>query len=70
MPFGDVHMAWTPEGLYLFCLAKSYYDPNILACGKKFPLSEAFQLHLNVMAANTSHHYGLSGAQEKHVVPQ
>lgn len=45
-PFGDVHLAWRPEGLYFFCLAQSAMNPKHLAHGKDFPLSEAFQLRL------------------------
>ncbi|MEI6125754.1 MAG: hypothetical protein WCQ99_04285 [Pseudomonadota bacterium] len=59
VPFGDVHMAWSPKGLYLFCLASNYYDPSILAYKGDFPLSEAFQLHLNVAADGSQQHYAI-----------
>lgn len=59
VPFGDVHLAWTPQGLYLFCLASNYYDPTILAYTGDFPLPEAFQLHLSVDADGSKHHYAI-----------
>ncbi len=47
-PFGDVHMAWAPDGLYLFCLASSYMEKDLLAYTGQYPLSEAFQLHVAI----------------------
>ncbi len=46
VPFGDVHLAWRPEGLYIATIAHTYVDPTFLAYDTDFPLSEAFQLHL------------------------
>lgn len=48
VPFGDVHLAWAPEGLYLATLANTFVDPAFLAYQGEFPLSETFQIHLLV----------------------
>ena len=59
VPFGDVHMTWTPEGLYLASLANTYVDPRFLSYQGDFPLSEAFQLHFKVEAEGKAHHFGI-----------
>ena len=58
-PFGDVHMAWAPEGLYLFCLASSYVEKDLLAYAGAYPLSEAFQLHVAIGAAGNKREYAV-----------
>ncbi len=57
VPFGDVHLAWTPEGFYLFSLSDTYVDPNFLDYRGNFPLSEAFQLHFTVDADENRNHF-------------
>jgi hypothetical protein len=57
VPFGDVHLAWSPEGFYLFSLADTYVDPNFLDYGGSFPLSEAFQLHFTIESEGKPHHF-------------
>ena len=37
VPFGDVHLAWSPEGLYLATLANTYVDPAFLAYQGELP---------------------------------
>ena len=64
VPFGDVHLAWAPEGLYLATLANTYVDPAFLAYEGPFPLSETFQIHLLVSASEGLKHYAI------HLVPQ
>ena len=64
VPFGDVHLAWTPEGLYLASLANTYVDPAFLAYQGEFPLSETFQIHLLASHSGTREHYAV------HLVPQ
>jgi hypothetical protein len=59
VPFGDVHMTWTPEGLYLASLANTYVDPRFLAYEGDFPLSEAFQLELTVEAEGKSRQFAV-----------
>ena len=38
VPFADVHMAWRPEGFYLFSLSDIYVDPNFLDYRDNFPI--------------------------------
>jgi hypothetical protein len=67
VPFGDVHLAWAPEGLYLATLANTYVDPAFLAYQGDFPLSETFQIHLLV---NPSGKRGKMKQYAIHLVPQ
>ena len=55
-PFGDVHLAWRPEGFYLFSLSDTYVDPNFLDYKDRFPQSESFQLHFTVEADGKRNH--------------
>lgn len=64
VPFGDVHLAWTPEGLYLATLANTFVDPEFLAYQGDFPLGETFQIRLQVEASGDMNQYGI------HLVPQ
>ena len=57
VPFGDVHLAWRPEGFYLFSLSDTYVDPNFLDYKDRFPLSEAFQLHFTVETEGKRNHF-------------
>jgi hypothetical protein len=45
-PFGDVHLAWTENGLYLLHLAQNHLEPSFLAYTGDFPLSEAYRVNL------------------------
>lgn len=54
VPFGDIHMAWRPEGLYFASIANTYVNPQLLAYSGEFPSSEAFQLHLRIDAGKGS----------------
>ncbi len=64
VPFGDVHMTWTPEGLYLATLANTYVDPDFLYHEGEFPLAETFQIHVLVECDGVSKHFGI------HLVPR
>jgi hypothetical protein len=64
VPFGDVHLAWRPEGLYLAALANTYVDPEFLAYQGEFPLSETFQIHLLASTSGKPEHYVI------HLIPQ
>jgi hypothetical protein len=57
VPFGDVHLAWGPEGFYLFSLSDTYVDPNFLDYKGSFPESEAFQLHFSIAAEDRRDHF-------------
>jgi len=56
VPFGDLHLCWSPEGLYLAILANTYVDPGFLAYEGEFPESEAFQIHVAVETNHQVHH--------------
>ncbi len=55
-PFGDLHLSWSPEGLYLAAIANTFVDPGFLAYEGEFPDSEAFQIHVAVEADGKVHH--------------
>ncbi|MYL83576.1 hypothetical protein GTA51_10615 [Desulfovibrio aerotolerans] len=50
VPFGDVHMSWSPQGLNLFHLAQNYADLFLLAYDGEFPITETYQLQFEVDA--------------------
>jgi hypothetical protein len=50
IPFGDLYMAWNPDGLYLGVIAMDYYDPDLLVYDGEFPLQEAFRIDWGVDA--------------------
>jgi hypothetical protein len=57
VPFGDVHMSWSPEGLNLFNLAQNYADLFLLAHDGEFPVAETYQIHLDVDAGAGMKHF-------------
>jgi len=57
VPFGDVHLAWRPEGFYLFSISNTYVDPGFLDYRGSFPRSEAFQLHFSAEVNGKPNHY-------------
>ncbi len=59
VPFAEVHLAWRPEGFYLFSLSDVYLDPNFLDYGNEFPKSEAFQLHFTVETKDAKNHLAI-----------
>ena len=50
VPFGDVHLAWNEDGLFLATIAMDYYAPELLGKLPDFPRSEAFRIALGVDA--------------------
>lgn len=48
VPFGDVHLAWSPEGIYLAAIANTYVEPRFLAYEGSYPLSDVFKIDLAV----------------------
>ena len=50
VPFGDVHLAWNEDGLFLATIAMDYYAPELLGPLPVFPRSEAFRIALGVDA--------------------
>lgn len=59
VPFGDIHLTWTDEGLHLACIANTYVEPSFLDSRGEFPASEAFQIHLFVEAAGVVHQFSV-----------
>ena len=57
VPFGDVHLAWAPEGFYLFSLSDTYVDPAFLDYTGSFPESEAFQVHFSIEGQGRRDHF-------------
>lgn len=50
VPFGDVHVSWSPESLNFFNLAQNYADLFLLAHDGEFPVSETYQIRLEADA--------------------
>ncbi|MGC9195199.1 MAG: hypothetical protein ACP5IL_07065 [Syntrophobacteraceae bacterium] len=59
VPFADVHLAWKPEGFYLFSLSNVYLNPDFLDYSGEFPKSEAFQLHFTLKNKGLKNHLAL-----------
>ncbi len=59
VPFGDVHLAWSPDGIHLASIANTFFDPNFLDYEGEFPLSECFQLHFIAEVNGSRRHYGI-----------
>lgn len=59
VPFGDVHMSWSPESLNLFNLAQNYADLYLLAHDGEFPPSESYRINLDVDAGAGMKHFAL-----------
>ncbi|NMC50135.1 MAG: hypothetical protein GYA47_12040 [Desulfovibrio sp.] len=57
VPFGDVHVAWSPEGLSLFNLAGNYADLFLLDYEGEFPLSETYQIHVILDVGGKTRHF-------------
>ena len=55
VPFGDVHLAWNEDGLFLATIAMDYYAPELLGPLPAFPRSEAFRIALGVDAGSGPH---------------
>jgi len=68
VPFGDVHLAWSPEGLRFFNIAQNYVDLLLLAYEGEFPLSETYQLRFTVDAGAGERTFGLHLAPRPHKV--
>jgi hypothetical protein len=56
-PFGDVHVAWSPEGLSFFNLAGNYADLFLLDYQGEFPLSETYQIHVILEIGGQTKHF-------------
>jgi hypothetical protein len=59
IPFGDIFLAWSAEGLHIATISMDYYDPYLLAYDGEFPLSEAFRIDLGVDAGAGARKFAL-----------
>jgi len=50
VPFGDVHLAWSEEGLHFANIAGNYVDLALLDYTGDYPLSETYQIHITLDA--------------------
>jgi len=66
VPFGDIHLAWGPEGLYFFNIAGNYVDLSLLDYQGEFPLSETYQIHIVVDTGQGERHYGVHLSPRPH----
>ncbi len=57
VPFGDVHVSWSPESLNLFNLAQNYADLYLLAHDGPFPPDETYHIRLDVDAGAGMRHF-------------
>ncbi len=48
--FGDLFLAWSPQGLHVGTISMDHYDPHLLAYDGEFPRSEAFRIDFGVDA--------------------
>ena len=48
--FGDLFLAWSPQGLHVATISMDHYDAHLLAYDGAFPRSEAFRIDLGVDA--------------------
>jgi len=48
--FGDLFLAWSPQGLHIATISMDYYDRHLLAYDGEFPRGEAFRLDFGVDA--------------------
>lgn len=64
-PFGDVHLAWTEQGLWILHLAQNHLEPSFLDYQGGFPPSEAYRLDLAVDAGAGERRFLLSLSPER-----
>ncbi len=68
VPFGDVHMSWSPAGLSFFNIAGNYVDLSLLEYQGEFPLSETYQIHIMVDAGGGARHFAVHLSPRPHSV--
>ncbi|MBI4806089.1 MAG: hypothetical protein HY795_12715 [Desulfovibrio sp.] len=59
VPFGDVHLAWGPEGLSFFNIAGNYVDLALLDYSGEYPLSETYQIRITLDAGAGPRTFGV-----------
>jgi putative intracellular protease/amidase len=47
IPFGEIYLSWSDDGIAVATIGQDYYDPDLLAYAGDFPLSEAYRIELD-----------------------
>lgn len=66
VPFGDVHVAWDEKGLYLMHIAENYADLSLLAFEGEYPLSETYQIHVEIRTQAGPRHFAVHLTPKPH----
>ena len=59
VPFGDLYVAWSREGLSLAVIAMDYYAPELLAADADLPLDECFHIDWGIDAGHGPRRFAL-----------
>ncbi|WP_051261825.1 hypothetical protein [Desulfovibrio inopinatus] len=54
VPFGDVHIGWRPEGMYLFHIGQSYVDFGLAKDPEQFDPTDCYRLEFTVVVDGVS----------------
>jgi hypothetical protein len=68
--FGDLFLAWSPQGLHVATISMDHYDPYLLAYDGEFPRSEAFRIDLGVDAGAGARRFAFFAIPPKQSVPK
>jgi hypothetical protein len=68
--FGDLFLAWSPQGLHVATISMDHYDPYLLAYDGEFPRSEAFRIDLGVDAGAGARRFAFFVIPPKQSVPK
>lgn len=66
MPFGDVHVAWDEKGLSFMHLAENYADLSLLDYQGDYPLSETYQIHVELETKAGPRHFAVHLTPKPH----
>jgi len=59
VPFGDLYVAWSREGLSLAAIAMDYYAPELLPADQELPLDECFHVDWGIDAGHGPRRFAL-----------
>ena len=57
VPFGDLLLAWSPQGLHVATISMDHYDAHLLEYDGEFPRSDAFRIDFGVDAGTGAHRF-------------
>jgi len=57
VPFGDLLLAWSPQGLHVATISMDHYDAHLLEYVGEFPRSDAFRIDFGVDAGAGAHRF-------------